>query len=285
MLDQSILVGHKENDAGICAVTRAVSRRVTCINMLLLRTRLPIRCQMFRQADYLADARPRRWCGSLAVQEAAMYRRLVLITSMSLSLAACVPYYDGGSSYYRSEIYSSPAPVYYGGALIIPTLAVITRSRRGITLRHVITRRRRVTTNPHPVITRPRPGPIAHPPVRAGTVIATRGGVTTTARAISAGNNKVGRAGATMLTGVVIGMASTMVVVSVAGATVRSGNRQAAHPAPLFYARQFSSPTGPLAGAGLPRPCESAPRPRPGGSRSRPASASAACGPCRSGAP
>ncbi|NBB37006.1 hypothetical protein, partial [Pseudomonas sp. BC115LW] len=44
-----------------------------------------------------------------------MYRRLVLMTSMSLSLAACVPYYDGGSSYYRSEIYSSPAPVYYGG--------------------------------------------------------------------------------------------------------------------------------------------------------------------------
>lgn len=44
-----------------------------------------------------------------------MYHRLVLMASMSLSLAACVPYYDGGSSYYRSEIYSSPAPVYYGG--------------------------------------------------------------------------------------------------------------------------------------------------------------------------
>ena len=115
MLSQSILVGLRGNDAGICAVTRQASRRMTCINLLPLRTRLPIRCQISRQADYLADARPRRWCGSLAVQEAAMCRRLVLITSMSLSLAACVPYYDGGSSYYRSDIYSSPAPVYYGG--------------------------------------------------------------------------------------------------------------------------------------------------------------------------
>ncbi|SEM37861.1 hypothetical protein SAMN04487857_101440 [Pseudomonas sp. ok272] len=43
-----------------------------------------------------------------------MYRRLILIASMSVSLAACVPYSDGGGSYYSSEVYSSPA-YYYGG--------------------------------------------------------------------------------------------------------------------------------------------------------------------------
>ena len=52
---------------------------------------------------------------SSAVQEAAMYRRLLIIAVLGLTLSACVPYYDGGSSYYRSEVYTAPAPVYYYG--------------------------------------------------------------------------------------------------------------------------------------------------------------------------
>jgi hypothetical protein len=44
-----------------------------------------------------------------------MYRRLFLIAVLGLTLSACVPYYDGGQSYYRSEVYTAPAPVYYGG--------------------------------------------------------------------------------------------------------------------------------------------------------------------------
>jgi hypothetical protein len=44
-----------------------------------------------------------------------MYRRLLLIAVLGLTLSACVPYYDGGGSYYRSEVYTSPAPVYYNG--------------------------------------------------------------------------------------------------------------------------------------------------------------------------
>ena len=43
-----------------------------------------------------------------------MYRRLLLIAFLGLTLSACVPYYDGDTSYYRSEVYTSPAPVYYG---------------------------------------------------------------------------------------------------------------------------------------------------------------------------
>ncbi len=44
-----------------------------------------------------------------------MYRRLLLIAVLGLSLSACVPYYDGGPGYYRSEVYTAPAPVYYYG--------------------------------------------------------------------------------------------------------------------------------------------------------------------------
>lgn len=44
-----------------------------------------------------------------------MYRRLLLSALLGLTLSACVPYYDGGQSYYRSEVYTSPAPVYYYG--------------------------------------------------------------------------------------------------------------------------------------------------------------------------
>lgn len=44
-----------------------------------------------------------------------MYRRLLLIALLGLTLSACVPYYDGGASYYRSEVYTAPAPAYYYG--------------------------------------------------------------------------------------------------------------------------------------------------------------------------
>ncbi|NBF04446.1 hypothetical protein GV819_19370 [Pseudomonas sp. Fl5BN2] len=43
-----------------------------------------------------------------------MYRRFLLIALLGLSLSACAPYY-GGSGYYSSDVYSSPAPAYYGG--------------------------------------------------------------------------------------------------------------------------------------------------------------------------
>nr|WP_233099367.1 hypothetical protein [Pseudomonas psychrophila] len=44
-----------------------------------------------------------------------MYRRLLSIIAIGLSVSACVPYYSGSSGYYRSEVYSAPAPEYYGG--------------------------------------------------------------------------------------------------------------------------------------------------------------------------
>ncbi|GGL51422.1 hypothetical protein GCM10009091_36550 [Pseudomonas brenneri] len=44
-----------------------------------------------------------------------MYRRLLITAVLGLTLSACVPYYGGGSSYYRSEVYTTPAPVYYYG--------------------------------------------------------------------------------------------------------------------------------------------------------------------------
>jgi len=42
-------------------------------------------------------------------------RQILLIALSGLSLGACVPYSDGGASYYRSEVYTSPAPYYSGG--------------------------------------------------------------------------------------------------------------------------------------------------------------------------
>lgn len=44
-----------------------------------------------------------------------MYRRLLLTALLGLTLCACVPYYDGGATYYRSEVYTAPAPAYYYG--------------------------------------------------------------------------------------------------------------------------------------------------------------------------
>ena len=50
-----------------------------------------------------------------------MYRRLLLIALLGLTLSACVPYYDGGSTYYRSEVYTAPVPAYYYGPRYYPS--------------------------------------------------------------------------------------------------------------------------------------------------------------------
>jgi len=70
--------------------------------------------------EHLTVACQRRWCGSSAVQEAAMLcqnklRRILLLAVLGLSLGGCVPYYDEGGSYYSSEVYTSPSPTYYAG--------------------------------------------------------------------------------------------------------------------------------------------------------------------------
>ncbi|MEB0206211.1 hypothetical protein [Pseudomonas sp. CCC3.1] len=44
-----------------------------------------------------------------------MYRRLLTIVVLSLAVSACVPYYSGYSGYRATEVYTSPAPYYYGG--------------------------------------------------------------------------------------------------------------------------------------------------------------------------
>lgn len=43
-----------------------------------------------------------------------MYRRIVLLAVMLFSLGGCVPY-SYADNYYRSEVYTSPAPAYYSG--------------------------------------------------------------------------------------------------------------------------------------------------------------------------
>lgn len=50
--------------------------------------------------------------GSFAVQEAAMYRRLLLIVLLGLLTTACVPY--EGDGYYRSEVYTADSYSYPG---------------------------------------------------------------------------------------------------------------------------------------------------------------------------
>ena len=42
-------------------------------------------------------------------------RPILLMAVLGLSLGACVPYADGGGSYYSSEVYTSPAPYYSDG--------------------------------------------------------------------------------------------------------------------------------------------------------------------------
>ena len=44
-----------------------------------------------------------------------MYRRLLLIALLGLTLSACAPYYGGGQAYYGTEVYTAPAPAYYYG--------------------------------------------------------------------------------------------------------------------------------------------------------------------------
>jgi len=44
-----------------------------------------------------------------------MHPRILLAASLSLALSACVPYYDEGATYYRSDVYTAPAPAYYYG--------------------------------------------------------------------------------------------------------------------------------------------------------------------------
>jgi hypothetical protein len=83
----------------------------------------------------LTVACQRRWYGSLAVQEAAMLcrknlRQILLIVLSGLSLGACVPYSDGGDSYYRSEVYTSPAPYYSGGGAYYSDGGYYTAPRR-----------------------------------------------------------------------------------------------------------------------------------------------------------
>lgn len=160
-----------------------------------------------------------------------MYRRLVLMTSMSLSLTALRPllrrrfqllplrnlFFAGAGLLRGDSYYSYPAQLLLAVPAVLPLGTVLLPGAAAV-------------TQPSPRYYQAPPTAIAGPPAMAGTVIATRGGAITMARATSAGNNRVGGAGATTLTGV----ASTMVVVSRAGATVRSGNRQAAHPAPLM---------------------------------------------------
>ncbi|WP_373369405.1 hypothetical protein [Pseudomonas chlororaphis] len=109
-----------------------------------------------------------------------MYRRILLTAFLGLALSACVPYYDydGGSTYYRSEVYTTPAPVYYGGLLLFFTAAAITRRviinlrlattnlRPGTTSRG-ITNRHRVTTSRARAVLPRLPEPwlgMAHPP-------------------------------------------------------------------------------------------------------------------------
>jgi len=86
-----------------------------CFNVLQERTRSQIRGLIYRQLEHLAVACQRRWFGSFAVQEAAMHRQILLIAVLGLFLGGCVPYSDGGAGYYRSEVYTSPAPYYAGG--------------------------------------------------------------------------------------------------------------------------------------------------------------------------
>lgn len=82
----------KLNDAGTCRT-------------------FPGRINVSRRQSIAAGQR--RWSCSLAVEEAAMYRRILLAALLGLTLNGCVPY-SGGSGYYGSEIYSTPAPIYYG---------------------------------------------------------------------------------------------------------------------------------------------------------------------------
>ena len=59
-----------------------------------------------------------------------MYLRILLIAVLGLSLGACVPYSDGGASYYRSEVYTSPALLFRWRALLLSDGGYYTQPRR-----------------------------------------------------------------------------------------------------------------------------------------------------------
>ena len=87
-----------------------------------------------------------------------MYRRLLLSALLGLTLSACVPYYDGGQSYYRSEVYTSPAPA--GNNAVPSSNAVPERSNAATGSNHgdIDTPCRRHSNKPAPVRCRPRNG-------------------------------------------------------------------------------------------------------------------------------
>jgi hypothetical protein len=63
-----------------------------------------------------ADARQRRWPSRPAVQEAAMYLRILLITLLGSLIAACAPYAGGGAYYQQTQVYTAdPYPYGYSG--------------------------------------------------------------------------------------------------------------------------------------------------------------------------
>jgi hypothetical protein len=61
--------------------------------------------------------------------------RILLIAVLGLSLGACVPYSDGGGSYYRSDVYTSPAPAAVGATITVAMAdATITADEATITV-------------------------------------------------------------------------------------------------------------------------------------------------------
>lgn len=81
-----------------------------------------------------------------------MYRRILMLVVLSLSLGACVPYsYGDGGSYYSSEVYSSPAPAYYSGGGSYYSAPRYYQPAPVTIRRRVITRRNRATTSPRTV--------------------------------------------------------------------------------------------------------------------------------------
>lgn len=138
-----------------------------------------------------------------------MYRRLLLSALLGLTLSACVPYYDGGQSYYRSEVYTSPAPCITTGVARRISTAVTTTPRRAITHHNrVITRPRVITSRRH----------------------ATTGRVPVTGRTRT-------RAGAEGIGVMGEGTVAVPTMEVAAAVTVDGPVRQAAHEAPLFYGR------------------------------------------------
>lgn len=93
-----ILVVLKKNNWMIFKVISLVS------NYFICGTGRAFACLMLCRSMTIDRRRPAPLDGSLAVQEAAMYRRLLLIVVLGSLMAACVPYGDHG--YYRNDVYT-----------------------------------------------------------------------------------------------------------------------------------------------------------------------------------